>query len=427
MTKTAPDCRCTPGLGAAVASPCADEEATGLAPPPEEAGQRVRALFYAFFPGSGIGRYTHELLRELSRRRDVSAELACLPNFHWRDQATYPVWPGLREISHPRAWRRRLRFVLAQVENPRRLIARARATDAAVVHLSNINHLTFPLWNRWLRKGSLRVVATVHDVRRQRGIINLRYEERQLQRFYQQADGLFVHSHSQLVDLTTFADVDPARVHIVPHGPYDYGPASAPPEILRSRLGLPLDRQVALFFGNVRDEKNLDLLLEVLPPFADQVHLVVAGPTDVPGHKGRAHYRGRVESLGLTDAVTFIDGYIPDQSIPDLFAACDWVAMPYSRTFTSQSGVLNVAMSYHRPVLATSAPTLAETLAGVRVGVVVEPDCREALAAGTSRLQGRLAAAETWEFGEYLRRFSWAENARQTAEVYRALGAPDVH
>jgi glycosyltransferase involved in cell wall biosynthesis len=381
----------------------------------------VSVLFYLFFPGSGIGRYTHELLQEMSQFPDLSLELACLPQFHWRHEARYPVWPGLREIAHARRWRRRLRFLIAQVENPRRLLRRAHDTNADIVHLSNINHLTFPIWRRWLRGGRPKVVATVHDVRRQRGIVNLRYEERQLRRFYEQADALFVHSRSQIDDLAEFADIDRDRVHIVPHGPYHYGPASASRSVLRSRLGLPQDKKVALFFGNIRDEKRLDLLLQALPCHAGSLHLLVAGSADVPGHKGYAWYRDLSRSLSVENAITFLEGYVHDPSIPDLFVACDWVAMPYSRTFTSQSGVLNVAMSYHRPVLATTAPTLEETLAKMHVGVLVAPDSADALTRGIDILHDQLDRREEYSFEEYLTRYSWTETVRRTLTVYRSL------
>src|SRR5262249_52006660 len=163
-------------------------------------------------------------------------------------------------------------------------------------------------------------------------------------------------------DLIDFARVDPARIHVVPHGPYDYGPPRATRAALRERLHWPSDKRVALFFGNIRDEKNLDLMLRAMPRFRDRLHLVVAGSANVPGHHVMGYYRNLADSLGVSGSVTFLGGYIPDADVADLFEACDWVAMPYSRTFTSQSGVLNVAMTYRRPVLAARAPTLEETL-----------------------------------------------------------------
>ena len=116
-------------------------------------------------------------------------------------------------------------------------------------------------------------------------MLNRRYEDRQLCRFYRRADALFVHSRSQAADLLEFANVDAARVHVVPHGnPYDYGPPKpASKAVLRTQLGLPQDKTVALFFGNIRDEKNLALLMQAASRYKDCLHLVVAGSANVSG------------------------------------------------------------------------------------------------------------------------------------------------
>ncbi|HEY3968503.1 MAG TPA: glycosyltransferase family 4 protein [Planctomycetaceae bacterium] len=381
----------------------------------------LRVLFYLFFPGGGIGRYTHELLQQFATGDDVLTELACLPAYHWREAASYPVWPHLRPIGHPVAWRRRLRFLIGQFVSPRRALRYAAQTRADVIHFSSFNHLTFPYWKRMVSSSRPKIVATAHDVRRRVAMINRRFEDRQLQLFYQRADALFVHSRSQAEDLMDFARLDGSRIHIVPHGPYDYGPPTASREVLRTKYGLPQDKVVALSFGLIRDEKNLGHLLQALPRFKESLHLLVAGTGDTTGHKSLEYYRELAQSLGIESAVTFLGRYIPDSEVPDLFEACDWVAMPYSRSFTSQSGVLNVAVSYNRPLLTTRAPTFAETLDGLDVGVMVEPDSVDALTEGIATLHAQIGEGRSYAFDEYRSRFSWAENARRTAAVYRSV------
>jgi len=388
----------------------------------EQKGTRpLRVLFYLFFPGSGIGRYTHELLNHLQGYPEIETELVCLPSYHWLDEATYPVWPGLREIAHRWPWRRRARFLMAQFANPMRLCKRVRRTQADIVHLCNINHMTHALWGPALRRTGAKVVATVHDVRRATRIINARYENRQLCRFYNRADALFIHGSAQISELTTFAGVDESRIHVVPHGPYDYGEPRQKKATLRRKYGIPDGKQVALFFGNIRDEKNLDLLLRAMVSHRSSLHLVVAGRGGGGKHKAVAFYRKLAGELGITDGVSFFDAYIPDDEVPDLLTVCDWMAIPYSQTFTSQSGVLNVAMQYRRPVLLSAAPTLAETIAQCDIGVSVTPDDVAALEQGVGQIQKRVDENYQHEFDEYSNRFGWAENAKQTLAVYRTL------
>jgi glycosyltransferase involved in cell wall biosynthesis len=404
-----------PQIGAAATRPA--HEAPWLAAQPLP----LRVLFYSFFPGGGIGRYTHELVTRLARLPGVEAELACLPNFEWLAAAKYPVWPGLFGISDARALKRRSRFLLAQFINPWRLLGRAGATQAKIVHLSNINHFSYPFWSRLPRDRALKIVATVHDVKREKPILWRRYEEGQLAAFYRRADALFVHSQAQSAQLQEFSRVAPNRIHLVPHGPYDAGRPSAAPDILRARLGLPAGQRIALFFGALRDDKNLELLLRVWPRFRDRQHLVIAGRGDGGRHKPVSWYRALVRELNIENSVTFLDRYIPEREVPDLFAACDWVALPYRGSFTSQSGVLNVAVCYDRPVVASGAGTFAETLARFDLGLAVTPDDAGALAAGIEALTRRLDGKHLHAFDRYRQENSWETAARQTAEVYRSL------
>jgi glycosyltransferase involved in cell wall biosynthesis len=400
-------------------SPRVTEYESGIAS--GRAAPTMRALFYSCFPGGGIGRYTHELLGRLRTLPGLEVELACLPGFHWRDAADYPVWAGLRDISHPLPWRRRSRFLIGQFVNPSRLFRRARQTGAGIVHLSNINHLTYAWWKGLAKPRSVQLVATAHDVRRAKAMLSRTYEDHQLRRFYRRADALFVHSRAQAEELHEFAGVPPERIHQVPHGPYDYGRPSAESKELRARLGWPQDRQIALCFGNIRDDKNLELLLRSWPRFSRTTHLVVAGRGGGRPHQPVSHYKALAAGLSLTNAVTFLDQYIPDPMVADLFGAADWVALPYSRSFTSQSGVLNVAVCYDRPVLASGAATFTETLEQCDIGVVVPPDDIDALVAGIEALQKRLAQGHPHEFEKYRRMFSWDEAARRTLAVYRTL------
>lgn len=381
----------------------------------------IRVLHYFAFPGGGIGRYAHELLSEMARHPELEVELACIPSYHYREQASYRLWPGLREITHPRPWRRRMRFAINLVVNPLRAIRRARVTGAQILHLSTIPHVTFALWSRALRHSGLKLVATAHDVRRHHAVVNLRYEIRQLQCLYRACDVLFVHSQYQKRDLIDFAGVNADRVLIVPHGPYDHGPPSASKEELRHRYGIPLNKQVALFFGDIRPDKNLELLIRATAPHRERIFLWVAGRIKGAGAHPLEYYQHIAAECGVTETIRFDVRYIPDQEVADLFTMADWVALPYSRTFTSQSGVLSIAAAYRRPILASGCGTFEETVAAYRLGVVVPPDDPEALATGMNRLINE--ASFPYEFDRYAAETAWPVNATQTIAAYAAMVA----
>lgn len=387
-----------------------------LSVPPSD---RIRVLHYFAFPGGGIGRYVHELLTRMVAQSEIEIELACIPSYHYLHQATYPIWPGLWDITHTVPLFRKIRFATNLVVNPLRAIRRARAIGARILHLSTIPHVTFAIWSRALRRSGLRLVATAHDVRRSQGLIWHAYELEQLRRLYRSCEALFVHSEYQKRDLCDFAGVEPDKVHIVPHGPSYHGPPQADKVTLRRRYGVPLDKQVALFFGDIRPDKNLDLFLRAMVPYKDRLFLVVAGQAKSRDGAGVSKYVTLAEELGLGNSVLWRCEYIPDEEVPNYFELCDWVAMPYSSRFTSQSGVLNVAMAYHRPVLITLTQTITETVHVARLGVYVAPDDLTFLKRAVGEMIQHVDTRESWEFDKYHVAYSWERNMEITAECYR--------
>jgi len=378
----------------------------------------LKVLHYFAFPGGGIGRYVHELLTRMASEPGLDIELACIPSYHYRQAATYPLWPGLREITHPVPIRRRLRFAVNLFVNPLRAIRRAKVTGAQIIHFSTIPHVTFAFWSRALRRSGIRLVATAHDVRRSQGLIWHAYEVEQLKKLYRACDALFVHSEYQKHDLIDFAAVPTEKIHVVPHGPYYHGPPQGNKLSLRKRYGIPPDKQVALFFGDIRPDKNLDLFLRAMVPYKDRLFLVVAGRAKQGTSISRL--QSLAEELGLHDGVNikWMTYYIPYEEVPNLFALADWLALPYSSSFTSQSGVLNIAVAHKLPVLASALPTFCEVLSQCSIGVTVSPDDPTDLHRGIGELQSPEILGALREFDEALSLFSWERNITVANSVY---------
>lgn len=383
----------------------------------------IRVLHYFAFPGGGIGRYVHELLTRMAVEPGLDIELACIPSYHYREAATYPLWIGLKEITHPVPIRRRMRFAVNLFVNPLRAIRRAKTTGADILHLSTIPHVTFAWWSRAIRRSGIRLVATAHDVRRSQGLFWHAYEVQQLKRLYRVCDALFVHSEYQKQDLIDFAGVTSEKIHIVPHGPYDHGPPQADKMTLRKRYGIPLDKQVALFFGDIRPDKNLDLFLKAAAPFKDRLFVVVAGRAkqgvSIPQLQNLA------TELGLNNDfhITWMNYYVPYEEVPNLFTVADWLALPYSKSFTSQSGVLNIAVAHKLPVLASALPAFCEVMSRCSIGITVPPDDLAALRDAVRRLHQSNMLPSLQEFDKAAYLFSWERNIAITKSAYREISA----
>jgi glycosyltransferase involved in cell wall biosynthesis len=172
---------------------------------------------------------------------------------------------------------------------------------------------------------------------------------------------------------------------------------------------------VGLFFGFLRPDKNLSGLVEAFALAAPRSVLLVAGNGE---HRAAQE---RVARLGIADRVHWQLRYIEDAEIPDLFAVADWVAVPYAERFTSQSGVLNLAAAYERPLLATPTSSFAEFMTDLDLGVLCNGFTPVAIAEGITQLEQRLAAGAGFQFAAYRAQYSWERNAALTREIYRGL------
>jgi len=381
----------------------------------------LKVGFYNFFPAGGIGRYTASLLEELGQREELDVHLFCAPEFRWQSIPNVAIHPVLHNISHSFAPIRKARFLVQQVRNPLRAIAHARRLGIRVMHFAEFNHLSFPVWKRALERSGIKMAVSAHDVRRQKAVFQAGWEDRQLKAVYQKADALFVHSEFQKQELIRFTGLSGQNLHVVPHGPYEYGPLINDQEQAKSRLGLPPNKEIALFFGQIRDEKNLEGLMKAMSKDREAYHLLVAG--QVGGrHRGREYYETLAKELHLEDRIHFKWGFVPAEQVPVYFSAADWVALPYQSSFTSQSGVLNISAYYGKPVLASAAPVLRETVLESDVGIAAEGNEVHQLTEGIHQLRERLQAGYSFPYTSYLKKYSWEENARITTQVYQSLG-----
>jgi glycosyltransferase involved in cell wall biosynthesis len=175
------------------------------------------------------------------------------------------------------------------------------------------------------------------------------------------ADTVIVHSAAQAAQARTLAPEVPIVIARIP----PHLPAATPvlEDLLAERSvdlapGPPKTR--LLFFGVVRPDKGLDLLLQALARTPEHVTLTVAGEFA----SGLAETRELIAALGLGTRVTLRPGYVPAAELPALFAAADALVLPYREAAGSQNVLL--AFSFGVPVITTTAGALAEA---VRDGV----------------------------------------------------------
>ena len=232
-------------------------------------------------------------------------------------------------------------------------------------------------------------------------------------RLLEKMDAVVVHSQHGAQRLVAELGLSRERVHVIPHGAFDYLtrlPEERPLPAELAAVGGP----VVLFFGLLRPYKGVELLIEAFHDI-DGAELWVVGMPRMPLEPLRelaAGSRGRVR---------FVPRFVDDSEIPAFFRRADVVALPYRQI--DQSGVLYTALAFGKPIVVSDVGGFAEIAAqgaarAVRANAPLElaaaiqklldhPDERERLAT---------AAAEA-AAGPY----SWDSIAQRTLTLYRAL------
>ncbi len=124
------------------------------------------------------------------------------------------------------------------------------------------------------------------------------------------------------------------------------------------------DRPVLLFFGFVKPYKGLDLLLQALNRF-DEALLIVAGQVS----NACKPLRDQAKISNMGKRIFWMDRYIAEEQVPEIFSRADIVALPY-RSCT-QSGVACLAFAFDVPVVATDIGGLSESVDNGLTGYIV--------------------------------------------------------
>jgi glycosyltransferase involved in cell wall biosynthesis len=230
-------------------------------------------------------------------------------------------------------------------------------------------------------QAGLPLVSVVHDVRPHVRALPEWLETALLRRLYREetTGELIVYSPLLRDELVADYGVDPHRVHVLPL-PIDASDG-------RSADSPRPARPMALFFGSLRPNKGLPILLAALEqlPADPGFDVVVAGGGDAATSEmlTRAADRRRYLSVEL--------GFVDASRKAELHNQASLMLLPYTE-FHSVSGVFADAYSYRLPILASDAGSLGDIVGGDGTGWVVPKGDPAALA---DALMRAIAALDT--------------------------------
>ncbi|KUP96237.1 glycosyltransferase family 4 protein [Thermobifida cellulosilytica] len=300
----------------------------------------------------------------------------------WRAQYPAALYPGRQTVAEPEGppFPHTRRDLAWYRPDGWYRVGRRAGRESDLVVLTVFTPVQVPAY-LGVRAGcgrAARVAALCHNVLpHERG----RFDAALMRLLLGRVDAVLTHSPQQreLAERLAGAAGPPvAAAELPPHLP-DTGPRRPRPPGTRRRL---------LFLGIVRPYKGVDVLLRALAAGPPGVELTVAGEF----WGGSAQLRALAEQLGVAHRVRWREGYVPAGELPDLFAECDAVVLPYRSATATQNVWL--AHAHGLPVIATRVGTLPDHVRDGVDGLLCAPDDPEDLARAIADCYapGRLAA-----------------------------------
>lgn len=196
-----------------------------------------------------------------------------------------------------------------------------------------------------------KIIWGVHNVRTPKGASNSRLMDIYQDYIFKRISNIHVFSEYQL---GVVKELFPGKRHfLIPLTLEDYGDSKVVPPDSPVRF---------LFFGYIKEYKGLDLLIrsfrELRKSGYDNIELQITGKCDNWDYynsiiNGESGIKTRIES-------------IPNKEIPDVISSCHYILLPYRDS--AQSGVLNLAYQYNRPVIISDIEAFRQTIDDGRTG-----------------------------------------------------------
>jgi D-inositol-3-phosphate glycosyltransferase len=147
-------------------------------------------------------------------------------------------------------------------------------------------------------------------------------------------------------------------------------------------FGFSKTDKVLLFFGYVRKYKGLDILLNSLPTLIrmdSAIKLLIAGEF----YEDPKPYYEIIKSLGIQNYIKIENKFISNEEVYKYFDSSDLVLLPYRSA--TQSGILNIAYAFKKPVIVTKVGGLSEFVEDEKTGIIIPTANVEEIRRGVER------------------------------------------
>ncbi|WP_022755937.1 glycosyltransferase family 4 protein [Butyrivibrio fibrisolvens] len=221
-----------------------------------------------------------------------------------------------------------------------------------------------------LKKYGIKLIITVHDIL---PFNQKKYDLPYHKKIYGLGDHIIVQAETNIKRFDELFPEDSSKVHFIPHGHFlDFADIHDKAEA-RKHLGIPDDKFVYLFFGQIKKVKGVGVLLEAFGKLIQErndVFLVIAGNV---WKDDFSPYQEIIDKYNLNDNVLKKDiRFIPDEEVGYYYSACDVSVLPYLDVY--QSGVIQLTYAYNKPAVATKIAAFKEVVKDNVSGIMCQPN-----------------------------------------------------
>ncbi|MEX0330882.1 MAG: glycogen synthase [Puniceicoccaceae bacterium] len=250
------------------------------------------------------------------------------------------------------------------------------------------------------------------------------------------ADAVIAVSEGTRNDVLKLFNVDPEKVHIIYNGidPVEYQKVDAAPAL--EKYGIDPQKPFVLFVGRITRQKGIIYLVNAIRHMDPGFQIVLcAGAPDTPEIAAEMK-QAVAEASKDREGIFWIDEMVDKKTVIQLYSGASVFCCP---SIYEPFGIINLeAMACETPVVASSVGGIPEVVVHDRTGYLVpvaqlhespftplEPEhFSKDLARQINRLMSR--PDNMVAFGKAGREravdtFSWANIARQTADLYASL------
>ncbi|OQP50828.1 hypothetical protein A4H97_03105 [Niastella yeongjuensis] len=311
---------------------------------------------------------------------------------------------------------RQFHFVYRSFVNPWRFYKFLKKQQPSIVVFNDFDQLSSIVWSFFFNKLRKRHLFGVilHDPDRDHYFAQKGISAYTMKKVMSIMDVAFHHGY---IPTKSYYSETLRKVEI-PHGIYTPAPVDAGfQSFLREQKGR--DNLIGIL-GNIRDEKNYEIIIESLKNLPNTKLLIAGSPAS--SSVNTQLYREKIRQDGLEERVIWVEKFLSDNELIAAITVCDVISLYYKETFTSQSGILNLIAPFKKRVIVSNGESsLKQVVLKYQIGVLVEPGNKHAFVETAQKLLTEEQQLFDEKWTKYLNDHSWENNIKTIVKTFETL------